>query len=76
MRKLNRRFDNSGPRPGIERAACCAVRISWRTPIRRANAKVFRDYTGASFRTRSVPWNALPGVERQRKVGDREVLID
>ena len=23
-----------------------------------------------------VPWNALPGVERQRKVGDREVLID
>ncbi|HYP37678.1 MAG TPA: hypothetical protein VEQ62_15185, partial [Stellaceae bacterium] len=37
---------------------------------------VFRDYTGASFRTRSVPWNALPGIERQRKVGDREVLID
>jgi len=23
-----------------------------------------------------VPWNALPGVERQRKVGGREVLID
>jgi len=23
-----------------------------------------------------VPWNALFGVERQRKVGDREVLID
>jgi hypothetical protein len=23
-----------------------------------------------------VPWNALPGVERQTKVGDREVLID
>jgi hypothetical protein len=23
-----------------------------------------------------VRWNALPGVERQRKVGDREVLID
>jgi hypothetical protein len=23
-----------------------------------------------------VPWNALPGVEWQRKVGDDEVLID
>jgi len=23
-----------------------------------------------------VPWKPLPGVERQRKVGDREVLID
>jgi hypothetical protein len=23
-----------------------------------------------------VPWIALPSVERQRKVGDREMLID
>ena len=27
-------------------------------------------------RTRSPLWNALPGVEKRKKVGDREALID